>query len=426
MQTEALYRLFLAHPSVQTDTRNLQKGDLYFALKGAHFNGNTFARQALSSGAAYCVVDEDPGFISDQLIQVKDVLNTLQELAGHHRKQFSIPFIAITGSNGKTTTKEMVHEVLNSQYKTYTTSGNLNNQIGIPLTLLKIRSDAQLAVIEMGANHQKEIESYCRYTDPTHGIITNCGKAHLEGFGGEEGVKKGKGELFNYLQQNGGTAFLMKDYNYLLEMSKGIREIITYGTSGASVIGKALSEAGFLEVEVQDIPGLKKIKTQLVGNYNLPNILAAVAVGIHFKVPADSIRSALENYHPSNGRSQMIQSGTNRVILDAYNANPSSMRVAIENFSRMDGDKVLILGGMMELGEKSLEEHKAIIDLIRQFNWKNVVLVGGDYQQIKHPFLNFNNSLKAREWFSKQGFDHTLILLKGSRSMQMEKVLEIW
>ncbi len=425
MQIKELYELFLAHPSVETDTRKLKQGDIFFALKGPNFNANQFAQQALLDGAAYAVVDEYSETGDNRIIQVPDVLNSLQELAKYHRQQFNIPFLAITGSNGKTTTKELVHEVLCSTYKTSTTQGNLNNHIGIPLTILKIKADAAIAIIEMGANHQKEIEAYCRYTLPTHGIITNCGKAHLEGFGGEEGVRKGKGELFDYLRTVKGTVFIMNDYDYLQEMAKGITEIRTYGTHDADITGEIRGSTGFLEVVITKGAGIHTIETQLVGGYNLPNVLAAVAVGKYFNVADEKIKYALENYTPANNRSQLIEKGTNKIILDAYNANPSSMKAAIENFANMDGaDKVLLLGGMMELGRESIAEHQNIISIIDNYNWKAVVLVGGDYHQLKHHYINFENSLLAKDWLQQQNFINTQLLVKGSRSMQMEKVLE--
>ena len=276
MTTEELYHIYLKHPSVQTDTRKLKPGDIFFALKGEHFNGNAFAKQALHEGAMYAVIDEKKFEIAGKTILVDDVLEALQQLAGHHRQQFTIPFLAITGSNGKTTTKELIHTVLSSSYITYTTEGNLNNQIGIPLTILKIKPGAEIAVIEMGANHQKEIASYCSYTLPTHGIITNCGKAHLEGFGGVEGVKKGKGELYDYLRSNKGTVFVMRDYEYLQDMSKGMANIFTYGTANADVEGQVVKSETFLEVTINKGANISSVKTQLVGDYNLPNILAAV------------------------------------------------------------------------------------------------------------------------------------------------------
>ena len=432
MQIQDLYKLYSAHPSIQTDTRKLQSGDLFFALKGPNFNGNKFAKQALDAGAAYVIIDEPANFTDERLIITDDALNTLQQLALHHRQQFDtlsrpggIPFIAITGSNGKTTTKELIHEVLSSTYITYTTKGNLNNHIGIPLTILSVKKDAEMAVIEMGANHQKEIASYCAYTLPTHGIITNCGKAHLEGFGGEEGVRKGKGELYDYLRENNGTVFLMNDYDYLLEMSKDITNTQTYGTKDADISGVADNSKELLEVNMLKGTGIKNIKTNLVGSYNLPNVLAAVAVGKYFDVADDKIKTALESYIPSNSRSQLIEKDTNKIILDAYNANPTSMKAAIENFAKMEGsDKILLLGGMMEMGEASLKEHASIVELINQYQWKNVVLVGGDFDKVKHSHINFKNSAEAKEWLQQQHLINSLLLVKGSRSMQMEKVLE--
>lgn len=418
-----LYKIYQQYPSVVTDTRSLKNGDLYFALKGPNFNGNNFAQQALDAGAAYAIVDEPPASPNERIIIVEDVLSALQHLAKYHREQFNIPFIAITGSNGKTTTKELVSTVLATRYKTYTTQGNLNNHIGVPLTLLRIRPDAEMAVIEMGANHQKEIESYCQYTLPTHGIITNAGKAHLEGFGGIEGVRKGKGELFNWLRAHNGTAFVMWDYDYLQEMSKGISNIIKYGTANAEVNGTVAQSEPFLSVNINSGEPFN-IQSQLVGAYNLPNILVAVAVGQYFNVSNENIRSAIENYSPSNSRSQLMTIGSNSYILDAYNANPSSMRAAIENFASLKGkDKVLMLGGMMELGPESINEHQQIIDLINKYNWKAVVLVGGDFKKLQHPFISLENSAAAKEWLSQQNFQNTSFLIKGSRSMQMEKVL---
>jgi len=276
----------------------------------------------------------------------------------------------------------------------------------------------------MGANHQKEIEGYCLYTLPTHGMITNAGKAHLEGFGGIEGVKKAKGELFDYLRLHGGTAFIMRDYPYLKEMSQGINNIKTYGTSNAEITGEAISNKQFLEVSLTKGTTIKSIHTHLVGTYNLPNVLAAIAVGKFFKVEDEKIKAALENYMPSNSRSQMMEKDGNKIILDAYNANPNSMKAAIENFAGMEGqNKILLLGGMMELGDESLAEHEALIALINKYPWKNVVLVGGDFKNVTHPYIYFNNAAEAGDWLKEQQFKNAALLIKGSRSMQMEKVL---
>ena len=425
MSITELYSLFKQYPSVQTDTRKLKSGDIFFALKGPNFNANAFALQALENGAAYVVVDEDLNTKDDRVILVEDVLTALQALAKYHREQFTIPFIGITGSNGKTTSKELTYAVLSSHYKTYTTQGNLNNHIGVPLTILSVKPDAEMAVIEMGANHQKEIEAYCQYTDPTHGIITNCGKAHLEGFGGIEGVRKGKGELYDYLRVHDGTAFVYANYDYLQPMSKGIQHIIKYGITEGMVQGNILANEPFLEVKITaGLENISSIKTQLVGDYNLPNILCAAAIGKYFSVPEEKIKASIENYTPSNSRSQLIHSGTNSIILDAYNANPTSMKAAIENFAHLSAEKkVLMLGGMMELGGESIEEHIGISNLIKQYHWDKVVLVGGDFANIDHGFTFFPNSAEAKTWFDQQGFNNTHILIKGSRSMQMEKIL---
>lgn len=430
MSIAELYQVYRSHPRIQTDTRKLQAGDFFFALKGENFDGNAFAKQALSAGAAAAVIDDPSAYVDNRTIVVDDVLETLQQLANYHRQQFTIPFIAITGSNGKTTSKELVHAVLSTTFKTYTTAGNLNNHIGIPLTLLQIGSDAEMAVIEMGANHQQEIAGYCTYTRPTHGIITNCGKAHLEGFGGVEGVKKGKGELYDFLRAAQGKAFIMWDYDYLRDMSKGIAECITYGSNDAHYEGQLVASDPFLQVLVtRTAQGDEKdkplIKTQLFGAYNFSNVMLAVAVGRHFGVPMQKIAAAIEAYAPSNSRSQLMKVGTNTIILDAYNANPSSMRAAIENFATIGAEKkVLLLGAMAELGEESRDEHQSIIDLISQYKWDKVALVGGNFNEIGHPFLRFDNAKEAASWFQQQAFQRTHVLIKGSRSSKMELVLQ--
>ncbi len=419
-----LYKLYRQNPSIQTDTRKLQHGDIFFALKGDNFNGNSFALRALELGAAYAVIDEDVDKPNNKLIKVDNVLETLQQLAKFHREQFTIPFIAITGSNGKTTTKELVNVVLSSAFKTYTTVGNLNNHIGVPLTILKIKPDAEFAVIEMGANHQKEIEGYCKIAQPTHGIISNVGKAHLEGFGGIEGVRKGKGELYDFLRNHNGIAFAFDDYDYLHEMSSGIKDVVWYGTKQGTICGNVKASEPFLEVEINKGASFSSINTNLVGDYNLPNILCAVAIGKYFKVPDEKIRSAIETYIPSNSRSQLIEIGSNKIILDAYNANPSSMKVAIENFKHIHADnKVLVLGGMMELGEESVQEHENLVQLIQQNQFQNVILVGGNFKITYKNFAYFNSADEATAYIQQQHFTDAYFLIKGSRSMQMEKVL---
>jgi UDP-N-acetylmuramoyl-tripeptide--D-alanyl-D-alanine ligase len=422
---EDLYRLYQKYPSICTDTRRVQKGDLFFALKGENFNGNLFAGQAITNGAAYAIIDEAPSILNDRMILVENSLEALQALAAHHRNQFSIPFIAITGSNGKTTTKELIHAVLSEKYKTYITEGNLNNHIGIPLTLLKIKNDAEIAIIEMGANHLGEIAGYCIYTRPTHGLITNSGKAHLEGFGSIEGVKKGKGELYDYLRLHDGTVFVMWDYDYLKQMSNGIKNIITYGTANADITGIVENSTPYLRVRITKGQPSGSVQTRLTGDYNLPNVLAAICLGNYFKVEPEAIKKGIESYEPSNSRSQLIKAGNNTILLDAYNANPSSMKLAIENFARFPGtNKILLLGGMAELGTNSLAEHEDILHQIGSNKWKEVVLVGGDFLKIEHPYKSFPDSEEAGKWLASRNFKNTAFLVKGSRSMQMEKVIE--
>lgn len=425
MEISALYAIYKQFPQVQTDTRAIQAGELFFALKGEHFNGNCFAKQALEKGAAYAIIDEAEFAVDARCIVVDNVLETLQALAKYHREQFTIPFIAITGSNGKTTTKELVHAVLSKKFKTKATVGNLNNHIGIPLTILRIPIDTEMAIIEMGANHQREIAGYCLYALPTHGIINNCGKAHLEGFGGVDGVRKGKGELYDFLREQEGAIFRNVDLDYLVSMSNGIHHQITYGETAADYTGMVVHGGETLQVAIT-CPGLEmSIQTQLVGDYNLANILAAVAVGHHFGVSANAIREALEAYTPSNSRSQRIQRETNTIILDAYNANPSSMRVAIQNFKQMDfPNKVVIIGGMMELGEDSINEHQQIVALLQETNWNHVLLVGGDFEKTEQPYTFVANYSEAAAYLKTLALTHAGILIKGSRAFTLEKVLD--
>lgn len=429
MLIQNLYELYKSNPSVQTDTRKIKPGDIFVALKGPNYNGNHYTKQALDIGASYCIVDEEIVNKDNRIIKVDDSLQSLQALAHHHRCQFNIPFIAITGSNGKTTTKELVHAVLSTRYKTYTTEGNLNNHIGIPLTILKIRHDAEMAIIEMGANHQKEIAGYCKYAMPTHGMITNCGKAHLEGFGGVEGVKKGKGELYDHLRNNNGSAFVCWDYDYLREMSAGIPTVVRYGTNEnegkVDYLGKSTGDSEFLNISIIKGAELPVIKTNLIGSYNLPNALAAITIGKFFSVSDDNIKNALENYQATNSRSQLVKKGSNKIILDAYNANPSSMKVAVENFAAMDGQKkIIILGAMMEMGDQEIVEHQRLVELVGQFPWHAAVFVGKEFKNVPAGMIHFNKTEEAVNWFREQQIEHATILLKGSRSMQMEKLIE--
>ncbi|MEY2649012.1 MAG: hypothetical protein RLZZ45_1817 [Bacteroidota bacterium] len=426
MDMQRLYSFYQKHPKVQTDTRKIQPGEFFFALKGPNFNGNQYALKALEMGAAGVVVDEPIEGEGEHIFRVDDVLTTLQQLALHHRQQFKIPFIAITGSNGKTTTKELIHAVLSSTYRTYTTKGNLNNHIGIPLTLLSIGLDAEMAIVEMGANHQKEIEAYCKIALPTHGLITNCGKAHMEGFGGVMGVRKGKGELYDYLGLSDGTVFLNSELDYLLEMSQRIKNKIFYGNKKGNFNAAVLQSEPLLTLEVSRLDwGLHHLHTNLVGAYNLPNIEAAICIGDHFNIPFIKIAQAIATYVPDNARSQLIKKDGNDIILDAYNANPSSMQVAIENFANQSSNnKFLFLGGMMELGEDSVKEHQAIVDLLIQKRLNKVTLVGGDFEKTTHPFQFFRQVDEAKAWLTENKPHDALLLIKGSRSTRMEKLMD--
>jgi UDP-N-acetylmuramoyl-tripeptide--D-alanyl-D-alanine ligase len=429
MNISELYDLYLAHPFVQTDTRKLKKGDLFFALKGDNFNGNQFAQYALENGASYVIIDElSPSLEGNsQVIIVENVLTTLHLLALHHRKQFHIPFIGITGSNGKTTTKELIWTVLSTKYKTYATFGNLNNHIGVPLTILSVPKDAEIAIIEMGANHIGEIASYCDIAMPNFGIINNCGKAHLEGFGSLAGVKQAKGELYDYLRNNEGTIFINKDLDYLIEMAHDIPHQISYGTANAQIIGKNISDSAFLQLAILT-NGLETVlDTKLIGAYNLPNVLAAVTVGNYFNINIDDIKAAISNYTPTNSRSQLIvTTKNNQVILDAYNANPSSMELALLNFEKMEGDnKLLLLGAMKEMGDVSDIEHERIIKLCKELGFKDVYLVGHEFKTgINDPaFPLFEDSLLLTQQLAAQNINNRLILIKGSRGSKMEATL---
>lgn len=426
MTIEALYQIYLKYPRISTDTRKIQPGDIYVALKGEHFNGNQFAHQALALGAAYCIVDENHGEPHPHIIRVADSLGTLQSLAGYHRQQLSIPVIGITGSNGKTTTKELMAAVLRAQYRTTATEGNLNNHIGVPLTLLSITPDTEIAIVEMGANHAGEIASYCRYARPDFALINNCGKAHLEGFGSIEGVRRAKGELYDFIREHDGTIFINNDLDYLQDMARGITRRFSYGQSNADIIGRDVSDTPLLKVAVLNHMLESEIRTRLTGSYNLPNVLAAIAVGIYFKIPIETIREALEAYVPGNSRSQWIKTGRNELILDAYNANPSSMEAAIRNFAAIPAaSKILLLGSMKEVGNYSTTEHQKVVDLCRDLGLKQVFLVGSEFATADmkgYPW--FADSLSLKTYIQSQQWRQQLILIKGSRGSRMEVVTE--
>jgi UDP-N-acetylmuramoyl-tripeptide--D-alanyl-D-alanine ligase len=427
MEIHELYSHFLQSNGVITDTRKIANGQIYFALKGGNFNGNTFAAKAIEQGASYAVIDEVEFKTNDNCILVDDVLSTLQKLAHYHLKQINPKaIIAITGSNGKTTTKELVYAVLATSFHTHYTKGNLNNHIGIPLTLLEMDKKTEIAVIEMGANHQKEIESYCKYVEPTHGIITNCGKAHLEGFGGVEGIRKGKGELYDYLKEHHGLVFVNGDDSILLNMlqERNMQQAISYGkNTEATYHSTILIDNPFLKIQFEDV----EINSNLFGSYNYSNIMCAIAVGKYFGVSNQHIQNAITNYHPENARSQVIEKNGYQLILDAYNANPTSMQHALESFAKSsDKQKIVILGDMFELGEDAPAEHQFIADLSMQLKFNKIILVGNDFSKTKtsDQVLKFTTTMEAQTWFKNQHFSDAAILLKGSRSMKMEKVID--
>ena len=417
MRIAELYKIYQEHPIICTDTRKISKGCLFFALKGENFDANTFAEQAINEGAAYAIIDNVKLKLSDQFILVDDVLETLQQLANYHRKQFTIPFIGITGSNGKTTTKELINAVLSKKYKTVATQGNLNNHIGVPLTILSIPTNCEIAIIEMGANHIGEIEQLCKIAEPTFGLITNIGTAHIEGFGSKEGVIKAKSELYTYIKKINGTVFINGDDELLGSLAQEISSI-KYFKDNISYI----QSNPFLSFTWKQM----KIETQLYGEYNIPNILAAIKIGAYFNIEKTAIKTALENYVSTNNRSQVVKLGNHTLYLDAYNANPTSMNAAIDAFSTLNApNKFLILGDMLELGHVSQEEHQKIVDKIHNLTLK-ALLVGNEFQQIqnKHHLTSVKNTDEAILWLANQLDNVDSILIKGSRGIRLEKVSE--
>ncbi len=426
MQIDELYKIFLNHPNISTDTRRIIPNSIFFSLKGDTFDGNLFAASAIEQGAAYAIIDNENYFIDNsKYLLVKDVLQTLQELAICHRQHLTIPFIGITGTNGKTTTKELINAVLSQKYKTLATIGNLNNHIGVPLTILSITDKHKIAIIEMGANHIGEIGDLCKISQPDYGIITNIGKAHLEGFGSIEGVIKAKNDLYIYIKNKKGKVFINTNNELLMSLSNDIDKI-TYGINDADFCyGKLISTDPNVEVSYHYNDNEYTIKTNLVGAYNFENIMAAICVGIYFNVEHTIIKDALETYTPSNSRSQIVKTSHNTVILDAYNANPSSMENAILNFAKMDVEnKVLIIGDMLELGSYSLDEHQNILNLIEKNNLKDVILVGKDFSKQNKNYKSFNNSDEARDYLIKNPIKNATILVKGSRGIKLEKIMD--
>ena len=428
MNIATLYQLFKQHPVVTTDSRNIPFNSLFFALKGENFNGNSFAMESLTKGAAFAVIDEPEFATSDRMILVDDVLLSLQQLASYHRAELKLPILAITGTNGKTTTKELIAAVLSKKFIIHFTQGNLNNHIGVPLTLLLITPETEIAIIEMGANHAGEIKTLCQIADPDLGIVTNMGKAHLEGFGSFEEIVKTKTELYDYLRGKGGKCFIHADNPLLIRQANGLEQF-SYGKStGYFMPGELASTDYNLVVKALFTKGWLYLKSKLIGDYNFENVLAAACVGKYFEVAPLLIQEALEAYTPSNNRSQLIRNEKNTIIMDAYNANPTSMMLALSNFSGLIGErKCVILGDMLELGEASQAEHQNITDFVDIQAFEYVFLVGPQFKKTitGKEKKKFDTAELLSQYLKKHPLQHRFILVKGSRGIHLEKILEL-
>jgi len=428
MNIESLYRIFKDHPAITTDSRKIPVNSIFFALKGDNFNGNAFAKESISKGAAYAIIDEPEYAANSQIILVDDVLVCLQQLARYHRDQLNLPILAITGTNGKTTTKELSATVLSSKFKVIYTEGNLNNHIGVPLTLLAMKDNTDFGVVEMGANHPGEINLLCEIANPDFGIITNIGKAHLEGFGSFDGVIKTKSELYRFLSKKGGKCFINADNLLLTEQAKSLEQI-SYGKSTDYFMpGELASTDNYLVIKALFPKGWLYIKSNLVGDYNFENILAAVCVGKYFEVDPLKIQETIANYTPSNNRSQLIKKEKNTIIMDAYNANPTSMMAALSNFANIKNEnKCLILGDMLELGDASEEEHQKIADYIEEKKFTDVFLIGTQFKNTKFQTQKkkFDQVELLSNYLKTQPIENKLILIKGSRGIHLEKILEL-
>lgn len=425
MELSTLYQLFLNCTSVTTDSRNTPAGSMFFALKGDSFNGNRFALQALNAGSAYAVIDEEEYAVEndERFIKVNDVLLTLQQLANHHRKVLNTRLIGITGTNGKTTTKELIAAVLSKKYNVLYTTGNLNNHIGVPLTLLRLKKEHGIAVVEIGANHPGEIKMLAEIARPNYGIITNVGKAHLEGFGSFEGVVKTKGELYDYLRQNKeSVAFVHHDNPWLMETSNGLNRVF-YGTGNSLYVnGSIESNSPFLGFKWKqgENGNYKSVTTRLIGSYNFFNALAAVTIGSYFQIDPNDISEALSEYTPQNNRSQLKKTDSNTLIIDAYNANPTSMMAALENFKNMEAEhKVVILGDMKELGTDSEKEHQKIIDYLEECDFEEVILVGEVFSEINKKYTSYTNVQEVINIFQLNKPEGKTMLIKGSNGIKL-------
>ena len=417
MQIQKLYQFFLKHPIICTDSRKITKGSIFFSLKGKNFNGNKFAEKAIKDGCSFAVVDEKEFATNDKFILVDDVLDTLQNLAKHHRTLLNIPIIGITGTNGKTTSKELINAVLSSEKCCYATKGNFNNHIGVPLSILEITSSHEIAIIEMGANHIGEIAFLCNISQPIFGVITNIGKAHLEGFGSFESVIKAKSELYNYIQKNNGNVFVNNEAELLIELADNIRKT-TYGKNG-DYKGSIASNTPFVSVQF----GENSIISNLIGDYQFYNIMLAISVGKYFEITDKNIKKAIESYTPKNNRSEIIKTKSNTIILDAYNANPSSMTAMLHSFAKQNYEnKLCILGDMLEMGNTSLQEHKAIIDLANELKLE-CIFIGTEFAKVHKQV--YNSTDKFSEFLKEKPIKNKTILLKGSRGITLEKLVKL-
>lgn len=428
MTIPQLYQLFLKHQHVVTDSRKIEPGALFFALKGEKFNGNHYAAEALKKGAAYAIIDEKEFFQNEKTILVENALLALQEMASFHRKKLNIPILAVTGSNGKTTTKELMAAVLSKKYRINFTEGNLNNHIGVPLTLLKITKNTEIGVVEMGANHVGEIARLCKLADPGYGLVTNIGRAHLEGFGSLEGVIKAKTELYHYLERNNGTVFFNRDNSILQPFTRDISRKVSYGTTNeADLSGDPVSAPPFLQVNIHFPEKTLSVKTQLTGNYNFENVMAAACIGHYFHVEPQAIKQAIENYLPANQRSQLVKKNGMKIILDAYNANPTSMQTSIESFCEyFPSPRYLILGDMLELGKDAMSEHAKILKIIKKHPFSEVFLVGPLFTEAAKafPYKTFQETGLLCSFLEKYPLEKGAVLIKGSRKNQLERVLD--
>lgn len=423
MKIEQLHELFLQFPQISTDTRKITPNCIFFALKGDNFNGNSYAKQALENGAVYAVVDEASYAQDKQTILVSNTLETLQELAHYHRRYSRAKVVALTGSNGKTTTKELINAVLATSYKTIATVGNLNNHIGVPLTLLAIKNDTEIAIVEMGANHQKEIEFLCEIAAPDYGYITNFGKAHLEGFGSEEGVIKGKSELYEFLIKNEKTIFFNADDPIQDAKLRRYKKKIGFSQDGAPYYPIQLRAADpFVSLQVEQ----STISSQLIGAYNFINCCAAIVIGNYFKIPLKQIKKGIESYIPSNNRSQIIEKNGHHIILDAYNANPSSMKAALDHFKSLKSSpKIVFLGDMFELGNSAKKEHQIIADLVAEMKFDKSYLIGKNFSNTETDLIPFESFDDLEKFLKITVLENSTILIKGSRGMALERILEL-